>query len=194
MRMLTWLFPFCLWVAGASAAGNTSVYTEFDLDKTCKKIEAGDQYVHAGTWRCPGYKGIDVIQSNADERSYVGFGKNGAQHCAFKKTFERFNTALSPIEWRLKNGKAFAAIERWQVQTDDEGGQVTWLVITALRQNESCHVHYIAGSYPDANAHARVAADDLAEDFDCANDAPTVDSKVGEPGIEFFACKDTAAE
>lgn len=69
----------------------------------------------------------------------------------------------------------FAAIERWSVVTDDNGNSVTWLVINALKKNNSCHAHYIAGSYPDANAHARQAADDLAGDFNCDNDAPTVD-------------------
>jgi len=184
---------FCLWPVVASAAEYSSVYTKFDLD-TCKVIEKGDEYVYAGTWRCKGYKGIDVIQASSDDRSYVAFGRNGKDHCAFKKTFNRFNTALSPIEWRLKDGVPFAAIERWSVVTDDNGNSVTWLVINALKKNNSCHAHYIAGSYPDANAHARQAADDLAGDFNCDTDAPTVDSKVGEPGINMDACKDLGKE
>ena len=51
--------------------------------------------------------------------------------------------------------------------------------ISAIKPDESCHVHYVAGSYPDANRHAREAADSLAEEFDCDTDVPTVDSKVG---------------
>ena len=94
----------------------------------------------------------------------------------------------------MKGGKPIAAIERWRVTTDDEGGSVTWLVVSALRPNESCHVHFVAGSYPNANEAARRAADDLAEDFDCETDVPTVDSKVGPPPINMDACKDVARE
>ena len=73
---------------------------------------------------------------------------------------------------------------------DEDGNAVTWLVVTALKPGNSCHMHYVAGSYPDANAQARRAADDLAEDFDCASDVPTVDSKMGAPPISLVACKE----
>ena len=171
------------------AADYSSAYTPFDLGK-CELIEKGDQYVYAGTWSCPGYKGIDIIQSSSDDRSFAAFGKNGARHCAFRKTFSRFSTALSPVEWRLKDGVPIAAIERWRVGTDDGGGTETWLVVNALRQNDSCHMHYVVGSYPDANDAARRAADDLAEGFNCESDVPTVDSTVGGPDIEMTACRE----
>ena len=193
MKRAIALSVLCLWPIAASAAGNTSTYTAFDLD-TCKVLDKGDEYVFAGTWLCKGLKGIDIIQANSDDRSYVAFGKNGKSHCAFRKTFNRFNTALSPVEWRLKDGKPFAAIERWPVVTDVDGHSVTWLVVNALKSSDSCHAHYVAGSYPNANADARRAADDLAEDFNCERDAPTIDSKVGPPPISILACKDLAAE
>ncbi len=193
MKRALALSVFCLWPIAASGAEYSSFYTKFDLD-TCAVLEKGDEYVYAGTWACKGYKGVDIIQASSDDRMYVAFGRQGRSHCAFRKTFNRFNTALSPVEWRLKDGVPLAAIERWSVVTDDEGHSITWLVISALKKNDSCHVHYVAGSYPDANAHARRAADDLAEDFDCERDAPTVDSTAGEPGIDMSACKDMAAE
>ncbi|WP_421693827.1 hypothetical protein [Aestuariivirga sp.] len=195
MRRLRWLSFFCLWPAAAMAGENTSAYTSFDLEKTCRKVEQGDEYVFAGSWECPGYKGAKLQISVSDDRSFVGFGPSPGSTCAFRKTFSRFNTPLSPVEWRLRKGKAFATIQRWRVTTDDDGGSVTWLVITKLDGKEACHVHYIAGSYPDANAHARRVADDLAnEDFDCATDGPTIDSKIGEPGIDLSACRDLPAE
>jgi hypothetical protein len=194
MRVRLWLSIFSLWPAAALAAGNTSSYSKFDIEKTCTKIEAGDQYAFAGTWKCPGFKGIDIVLSSGDDRDFVGFGRNAKTTCAIRKTFNRFNTALSPVEWRLRNGKPFAAIERWRVTTDDEGGEVTWLVVTALKGNEACHVHYVAGAYPDANAQARRAADDLAEGFNCNTDVPTVDSETGPPGIALVACKDLPGE
>ena len=194
MKRQCLLSAFCLWPIAATAGEITSAYTSFDLETSCARIEAGDDYVFAGTWACPGFKGMDIVVSSADDRDFVGFGEAGAQTCAFRKTFNGFNTALSPVEWRLKNGKPFAAIERWRVVEGETGKTSTWLVVTALKGSEACHVHYVAGSYPEANAQARRAADDLAPDFDCERDEPTVDSKVGPPGIAMEPCSLLAAE
>ena len=193
MKHAAILSAFCLWPVAATAADYSSTYTKFDLS-ACEQIEKGDEYVFAGTWVCAGYKGAEIIQSSADDRSFAAFGSRDDQHCAFHKTFNPFNTALSPVEWRLKDGKPFAAIERWSVVADENGNSVTWLVVNALRPYDSCHVHYVAGSYPEANAAARRAADDLAEGFDCENDVPTFDSKVGPPPIALIPCKDVARE
>jgi hypothetical protein len=193
MRNHVWLSVFCLWPAIAAAGEISSAYSKFDLEKTCKVIEKGDEYVYAGTWKCPGLKGIDVVVASSDDRDYVGFGRQAAQTCSFKKTFSRFSTALSPVEWRLRDGTPFAAIERWRVVVDDNGSTVTWLVVTALKGDEACPISYVAGSYPGANALARIMADD-APSFDCAHDAPTVNSKVGEPGITLVSCSELASE
>jgi len=190
MRKAFWLSVFCLWPAAALAEGNTSAYTKWDLETTCTQVEDGDGYTYAGSWSCPGRGDIKMVVSVSDDRSFVGFGRKPAETCAFARTFSRFNDALSPVEWRLRNGKPFATIQRWRVSTDDEGGTMTWLVVNALKGGEACHVHYVAGSYPDANAQARRAADDLAPDFDCEGDVPTVDSKVGFEGIDFSSCQE----
>jgi hypothetical protein len=190
MRKVLWLSVFCLWPAIVLADGNTSAYTHWDLEKTCTQVEDGDGYTYAGTWSCPGQGGIGMLVSVSDDRSYVGFGQVPAESCAYAKTFARFNTALSPVEWRLRNGKPFAAIQRWRVSTDDEGGSMTWLVVTALKGGEACPIHYVAGSYPEANAQARRAADGLVADFDCEGDVPTVDSRVGFEGIDLISCRE----
>lgn len=189
MRRAAALLVFLSGVVPVAAGELSSAYTPFDLAR-CTQAAAPDEYVFEGSWICPGYDGIDIFQSGADARSYAAFGRNAVRHCAAKKTFNPFNTALSPIEWRLEDGKPFAAIERWSI-ADDQGGQAgTWLVVTALRGDDSCPVHYVAGSYPDANDQARRAADDLARDFDCENDVPTVDSKIGPPPIALVSCKE----
>lgn len=193
MRKFVALIASCLAASAASAEETTSTFTKFELD-TCEVIEKGDEYVYAGTWRCKGLDGIDIIQSSSDDRSFAAFGRDAGNNCSFQKTFGPFNTALSPVEWRIKNGKAFAAIERWSVVKDENGNSVTWLVVNALRDNESCHVHYVSGSYPNANTEARRAADTLAAGFDCENGVPTFDSKIGPPPIELNACKDIARE
>jgi hypothetical protein len=193
MRTLAILLFLSAIAASVEAAEVTSAYTHID-PKDCRQIEDPDEYVFEGAVLCKGYGGIDIYQSGADARSYAAFGEDAANHCAAKKTFNPFNTALSPIEWRLVDGKPFAAIERWSI-SDDEGNRAgTWLVVTALREGESCHVHYVAGSYPNANEQARRAADDLARHFDCEQDVPTVDSKIGAPPIAMIACRELSAD
>jgi hypothetical protein len=193
MRRAAALLVLLCGVVPAAAGEPSSVYTPFDLAK-CTQVAAPDEYVFEGSWICPGYDGVDIFQSGADARSYAAFGKDASKHCSAKKTFNPFNTALSPIEWRLDGGKPFAAIERWSI-ADDQGGHAgTWLVVTALRGDESCPVHYVSGSYPDANEQARRAADDLARDFDCENDVPTFDSKIGAPPIALMACRELEGE
>jgi hypothetical protein len=192
MRMFAAVLVFlCPMAAGAAEV--TSSVTNFDLAR-CKMIEPADQYVHAGTWACKGFGAVSIVQSSTDDRSYAAFGQDGMKHCSFRKTFSPFNTALSPVEWRIKGGKAFAAIERWSVVKDDRGHSVTWLVVNALRKGDSCHVHYVSGSYPDANIVARRAADRLAAAFDCGNDVPTFESEVGAPPIDLISCKDLAEQ
>jgi hypothetical protein len=193
MRRAALLSLFCLWPVGADAQQITSVYTPFDL-KNCEQVEKPDEYVFEGTWRCKGYGGYDIWQSGFDARSLAGFGTQQGNACALRKTFNPFNTALSPIEWRLKNGKPFAAIERWSVSQGDDQPSVTWLVVSALHDGESCHVHYVAGSYPNANEQARIAADRLTEGFDCQTDTPTFNSKTGAPPIDLKSCMELDKE
>lgn len=194
MRKALWLSSFCLWPLVALAGENTSVYTPFDLEKTCLRVARGDGMTFAGSWKCAGFGGNDIVVSVDDDRSFVGFGPAATGTCSYRKTFSRFNEALSPVEWRLKDGKPVSVIQRWRVVTDDDGNTMTWLVVTALNGTEACPVHYVAGSYPEANAQARRAADALVAGFDCAGDTPTVDSKMGADGIAFLNCAEAKAE
>jgi hypothetical protein len=193
VRRAAILAILCLWPALAAADEVTSVYTPFDLD-TCTQAEKPDEYVYEGLWRCKGYGGYDIWQAGFDARSMAAFGTGKDDACALRKTFNPFNTALSPVEWRLRNGKPFAAIERWSVSQGDEQTSVTWLVVSKLEDGRSCHMHYVAGSYPNANAAARRAADDLTGEFDCMTGVPTVDSTVGAPPIDLKSCMELEPE
>ena len=103
MRIFATLLFLSASAAGVEAAEVTSAYTRID-PKDCRQIEAPDEYVFEGAVLCKGYGGIDIYQSGADARSYAAFGDDAAKHCAAKKTFNPFNTALSPIEWRIADG------------------------------------------------------------------------------------------
>lgn len=182
--------------ANPAAAGNASTYTAFDIKK-CRQVEKPDEYVFEGSWKCKGIPGYDIFQSGMDARSGAGFGTSHVNNCALRKTFGPFNTALSPVEWRFAGKTPVAAIERWSMVKDpssDSQDSVTWLVVNKLHDGTSCHMHYVAGSYPEANAAARKAADEKAASFNCETDKPTYDSTVGEPQISLEPCKTLMAE
>jgi hypothetical protein len=186
---------FCL-APTVVLAGNTSAYTAFDLDK-CRQMEAPDNEAFEGSWRCRGMAGYDIFQSGMDARSGAGFGGDEKGNCSLRKTFSPFNTALSPIEWRLSGTTPIAAIERWSVVKDpgaEKQESVTWLVVNALKNGTSCHMHYVSGAFPNANAAARKAADEKAQRFDCMTDKPSYESAIGPPPIELTACRETEAE
>ena len=193
MRPAAAVVMFCLWPGLASAAQYSSVYTAFDL-AACRQIEAGDGFMYDGTCACKGDKGIDIVIASADARNFVAFGKDGMKHCAYRQTFTPLNDALSPVEWRLKDGKPIAAIERWRMVVDENGNTATWLVVSALRTGNSCHMHYVAGSFPQANAAARQAADSLAEGFNCETGTATVQSTAAPPPKLFFSCEELAKQ
>jgi hypothetical protein len=195
MRRIILPLLFCC-VSGAALAANSSTYTPFDLD-TCEQTEKPDEYVFEGTWRCKGIAGYHIFQGGMDARSATGFGKDAKSNCSLKKTFSPFNTALSPIEWRMKDGLPIAAIERWSVVKDPEAEKqesVTWLVVNALQDGNSCHMHYVSGSFPNANEAARKAADEKAGSFDCMIGKASYDSIVGPPPIEMRSCMEMEAE
>lgn len=194
MRNRLWLSFFCLWPAAAFGQDITSTYSYFDLEKTCRELERDPDTGSFALWSCPGHAGHAVLQAVDDDRSFAGFGERARDSCAFRKTFTTFNTALSPVEWRLKGGEPFAVIERWRVSTDDAGGTATWLVVTKFTADDACPVHYVAGAFPKANEEARRAADALAPGFDCATGVPTVSTTARLPPIALEACGPMAAE
>ncbi len=182
---------FCCLSSVASAA-NTSIYTPFDISK-CQITDKPDEYVYEGTVRCKGIEGYDIHVAGMDARHGVGFGADAKGNCSIKKTFSPFNTALSPIEWRLQGTTPIAAIERWST-TDGEGVQSTWLVVSKLESGNSCHMHYVAGSFPNANEAARTVADEKSAGFDCMTSKPAFASTIGAPPIQLTSCMELEAE
>ena len=179
----------------AAQAEVKSVYTKIDLKK-CKQIEKADEFVFGGSWRCKGLGGYDVFVSSADDRESAAVGKSKANNCSGLKTFNGFNSVGNTVEWRVKNSKPYAAILRWTVSIDPEDStkQASWLVVNKLEAKDSCHMHYVAGSFPGANDAARKAADEKSADFACETSVPTFDSTIGAPGITMEACSGLARE
>lgn len=194
MRTRILLLLFCLYPAEVFGQGIESAYSHFDLEKNCREMAHDPEEGSFKVWACPGHAGNTVLQAVDDDRSFVGFGAKARESCAFRTTFTNFNTALSPIEWRLKDGQPFAVIERWRVSTDDMGGSATWLVVSKFTPDEACPVHFVAGAFPKANEEARRAADTLVPAFDCSTGTPTVSTKANPPPIALKACGPSSAE
>lgn len=160
-------------VSGAAMAQTViSTYTDVDLD-ACTVVSADD---FGATWACPGYKGIPVMIGEGDLRFFVSYGLTSTTERAAEQTLPPFNHLGPRIEWRISNVAGqitpFATILRFFVaRPDGEEGEGQVLVVTKLGPGATCHVAYIdALANPDANVLARKAADDTAQDFDCANE------------------------
>jgi hypothetical protein len=163
---------FSILSSAASAQTVISTYTDVDLD-TCTVVSADD---FGATWACPGYKGIPVMIGEGDLRFFVSYGLTSTTERAAEQTLPPFNHLGPRIEWRIGNvgGQItpFATILRFFVaRPDGEEGEGQVLVVTRLGPGATCHVAYIdASANPNANELARKAADETAQDFDCADE------------------------
>jgi len=155
-----------------------SDYTKIDLD-ACTLVEAPSQDgLFGGTWSCRGYGGMPVVVSEGDLRMFVSFGENAAREPAATQTLGGFNTVNDTLEWRIRNGRPFATILRWFMDTPDGSGKVQVLVVTQLTPGATCHVAHInASANENANILARQAADQLAGTSACGEGPEVVGNK-----------------
>jgi len=185
-------FALAVAVLPATQAGAQSiqrVYSQFDSSQ-CRHFpgKAEEDY---GSWRCPGYPGIDLHLSAGDQRMRVSFGRNAAHEPAAKQTFPSFNDVYKgTMEWRIETLpdhtlRPFATILRWNVKLESDERDTTGrvLVVTRLGPGGVCHVGYVdARANPDANALAAELADSRARAFQCGKDKPVVLGKT-MPGL-----------
>ena len=173
----------------AAAQAVSRAYTQLDADK-CRHTRGKDVEDY-GSWRCPGYGGIDVYLSAGDQRMNVSFGRNAAREIAARETFPGFNSAYKgTVEWRLETppgGKPrpFAAILRWNVKLESDERDTTGrvLVVTRLGPGGVCHVGYVdARANPNANELAQQLADGQARAFKCGADKPKAVGQI-MPGL-----------
>lgn len=169
------VFAFLLTLVSTSAfAGYDSAYSDFapDNKSICdlvSSVEPGDEGMSSGSYECKGCGDYVVSFAEGDLRSFVSFGKQTGDHCAATQTFSGFNSVGKKVEWRLKDGVPIATILRWKVAYDpeDSSKEKSWLVVTKLEDNNSCHMGYVEGGFPQANEKARWLADTAAEAFSC---------------------------
>jgi hypothetical protein len=173
MRKSVFLFALFLATSFASAGEITSAYTKYNLD-TCKRISFSVEESF-GSATCKGYAGFEIYWAEGDLRTFMAYGANGFEHCSAQQTFGHFNSIVPTVEWRIENGKPFAAIQRWLVSDLDDASKTTsWLGVTKIEKANSCRVAIVMGSLLHANDKAREVADTLARGFDCQKDKAVI--------------------
>jgi hypothetical protein len=175
-----------LFFTTTALAASDSVYTKLDFNNVqiCKNLtpppEEGEPEDSA-MFECKGIGAHIVSFMEGDLRSFVSFGSKPVEHCSRFQTFSGFNSTGNTVEWRMKDGRPLATILRWNVSYDPvESTKIkSWLVVTKLEDNNSCHMGYVEAGNPNANETAQRLADQFAEGFSCATAKPIFIAKIG---------------
>jgi hypothetical protein len=175
----------CLLTSPASA-GVTRIYSHIDdvrSSKTglCRTIHSfGDKEDPVLEERCPaGPNGWPVTMTSADARVSVLFGRQTQTGATVSDALNgAFADPHHLIEWRLLNGKPFAAIHRYYF------GEQQALTIHRLNDDmTSCVAAVVSVEHGlDANAEAARIADEIVPGFRCANDKMIVIGHIAQPG------------
>ena len=183
------LFGACLGlISQADAQTFSSSYTS-TAPRDCRVTSAGNGVDDSTIRVCPGKAGLIVLISEDDLRETVSVGRSRAaarEEPATQTWFGPFNSTAHTVEWRARDGKPFAIIQRWHIADNSDQDKDSrpiakpMLTVTRLPPGAVFHVAYVdAQANPNANELARKAADEFAAGFDCGKDEVRV---IGETG------------
>lgn len=177
--------------SAASAQIVDSVYTR--IDEACTQRQLPDEPVFETACRGHGDWNVYIVAS--DHGASAAYGRDERMASDFmnppmRGLFGGFNDV---IEWRLRDGEAFATIHRYVHYNPPETLEVTGgleepntLIVTALQPDgahPACAVAYVdASRLPGANQIARDAADRLVPGWDCAYAPVTFDASNPDVG------------
>jgi hypothetical protein len=143
----------------------------------CRTIELSGIKDHPLlTQRCPeGPGGWPVTMYSFDARIHVWFGKQAEAGTSVAEALEgAFADPHSVIEWRIADGRPFAAIHRYYLDNR------TTLLVHRLQPNKTSCVAAVVNPRPghNANAEAVEIADRIGPTFRCGRDRLVIDGKV----------------
>ncbi|WP_100177189.1 hypothetical protein [Bradyrhizobium nitroreducens] len=172
-------FPDPRPAAQSPAAPVTRVYTKIDDVRAnrhdlCKVVQrSGTRDNPVLEERCPpGPDGWTVSLFSADAREFVRFGRQAGAGKTVSEALEgAFADPNSVIEWRLRDGKPFAAIHRYFL--DDR----QLLTVHSLQPDKTSCVAAVVNVRrgQDANEQAVSIADRLGLNYRCSRDSFVVD-------------------
>ncbi len=172
MKFAVTLLAMGLAGAGAAEAAPSSAYSSIDMDE-CRTTETNEE-IGWVLMRCEDFRGHRVELAEGDLRFFLIIDDSGREKLLSGQTLAAFNRPGETLEWRIdESGKPFATIMRYF--TDEDRGDGTFdrgqvLVVSKIGE-ETCHVATVdARQHKDANALARLAADEHARHFRCGVD------------------------
>ena len=164
----------------------TRAYSHIDDVRTnksglCRTISvSGDKEQPVVEERCPaGPNGWSVTMFSADARTNVWFGRRAQKGATVDEALKvGFSDPHGIIEWRLLNGKPFAAIHRYYFS-----GQQALTVHRLNDDKTSCVAAVVSVEHGlDANAEAVRLADEVVPTFQFARDKMIVVGHIADPG------------
>lgn len=147
-------------------AGNAwaaeSVYTP-TKGKTCKKLPEN----HLGGSRCQGPDGMSFLILDDGNVLGVLFGPPGREAVVSGMHWRAVGKLIGDqIEWRMSDGKPYAAIVR-AFTVDENEKPVQRLLVAKVSPASSCQIAAVDAHQKDANERARKIADEQAPKHEC---------------------------
>lgn len=138
---------------GFGLAQTTKVYTSLESDK-CKTLEI-DVQSESSTQECAGFAGYRVFVDEGDLRQNIRIKTpEGKEHSLelWSVVGSGFSSLGPKLEWRLKSGKPFALILRFNLSENPEDASkiTSYLVIVKITDKIICATQKIP---PSANAN-----------------------------------------
>lgn len=155
----------------ASEAGAAEFSYSATSGPTCTTIRSKREF---NSWRCPGPAGYGSLFHDLGNMVAVELGLAGKERAIIEDglIWQGADKAFgSQVEWRLINGKPYAAILRtWRQDFEEEANlsrAVEELLVIKVSSRGACRVGVIDGKRRDANSLAREMADTVATTFRC---------------------------
>lgn len=166
-------------VLALSAASVATAANAGDFTYTLTRGPACADIKHSqpiAAWRCHGPAGYGASFFDEGNTVSVAFGPFGREEplinndLMWRGADKVFGDKL---EWRMEDGKPYAAILRvWRIDADAYGEPaVQGLLVAKVTPSGSCKIGVVNAERPDANAAARKLAD-TAPAFRCGVDRP----------------------
>ena len=155
--------------SGPAPQADGDVRNQYTEISDCTTIETFEE--SGGTvQRCPGVEGTPLFVSEGDLRYDVDAGVRDDTF----ETPEGFNSLGKTVEWRLRDGRPFAVIVRYEIEgpsgTAAERRSDLAVIKVGREGAPGCLVGYVpADATPDQNTAARRLADREAAGFDCGS-------------------------